>query len=332
MRIGIASDSPTAVEALRRTIADQSDHELAWIARNGAEAVEFCAKDVPDLVLMDLLMPVMSGVEATRRIMKDTPCAILVVTATVSGNTDAVFEAMGYGALDAADTPVLGEGGDALLAKINTIAKLLGKPAGIARPGRSEGKPAHGVTPPLVAIGSSTGGPSALAEILSGLPAHFSAAIVVVQHVDMRFAAGMAEWLGSRCPLRVRLIRVGDRPETNTVLLAETNDHLVLRPDLTLDYTSEPLKSPYRPSVDVFFESLAARWPTPGTAVILTGMGRDGAEGLLQLRRAGWRTIAQDEASSVVYGMPRAAVELKAAVQISPPAAIAATLAHCYSR
>ncbi len=333
MRIAIVNDSAAAVEALRRVVLTRPPCEIAWIAHSGAEAVAQCAADTPDLVLMDLMMPGMDGVEATRRIMKESPCAILVVTATVSGNTDAVFEAMGHGALDAVDTPVLDAdsrivGGALLLAKINTIAKLLGK--GPRRVERAEVKSPRGDIAPLVGIGASTGGPGALSDILSRLPARFGAAIVIVQHVDQRFASGMADWLGSRCPLPVHMIAGGEKPEPGVVSLAGTNDHLVLRPDLSLAYTPHPAKSPYRPSVDVFFESVAAHWPSKDTGVLLTGMGRDGAEGLLALRQAGWHTISQDEASSVVYGMPKAAAELEAAVEIGSPSKIAQTLTRMY--
>lgn len=334
MRIAIVNDMILAVEALRRIVVSVPGYELTWVARDGAEAVERCAADTPDLVLMDLIMPVMDGVEATRRIMKDAPCAILVVTATVSGNTSLVFEAMGHGALDAVNTPVLGasgklEGGEALLAKIATIGKLIGKTPGL-RHRRSvpvERTLAEEV-PPLVVIGASTGGPKALADVLSRLPSGFGASIVIVQHVDVQFAPGMAAWLNDQTSLTVRTASEGCRPEVGTALLAGTNDHLILTPGRTLSYSPEPVDFPYRPSVDVFFKSVAAHWPRKGGAALLTGMGRDGAEGLLALRRAGWHTLAQDEASSVVYGMPKAAAEMGAANQILPIQEVAHVLAH----
>jgi two-component system response regulator WspF len=151
---------------------------------------------------------------------------------------------------------------------------------------------------------------------------------MIVQHVDARFAGGMAEWLSGQSAVPVRLVAEGTRPVRNSIWLAGTNDHLIVRADLTLGYTEEPRLSPYRPSADVFFKSLAARWPRNGTAVLLTGMGRDGAEGLLALRRAGWHTVAQDESTCVVYGMPKAAAEIGAAVQIASLEEIAALLAN----
>ncbi len=313
MRIAIVNDVTMAVEVLRRVVSG-GGHEIAWIAWNGAEAVEKCAVDTPDLVLMDLIMPVMDGVKATAAIMQRCPCAILVVTATISGNAAKVFDAMGCGALDAAGTPILGPAGtlagaDALLEKIATIGKLLGK---TLRPRVAS----DAATPRLVAIGSSTGGPSALANVLSALPRRFDFSIVVVQHVDPQFAPGLTEWLSEHTELRVAIAQEGRPVEQGIAFVAATNDHLVLSRDLMFHYTDEPRDLVYRPSVDVFFNSLGQYWRDPGVAVLLTGMGRDGASGLLALRTAGWHTIAQDEHTCVVYGMPRAAAEIGAAVQV----------------
>ena len=325
MRIAIVNDLRMAVEALRRAIVSAPEHEIAWIAKDGAEAVRKCAEDTPDLILMDLIMPVMDGAEATRRIMAETPCAILVVTATVQGNASKVFEAMGYGALDAVNTPVLGAdgsagGAEALLEKVRLIGRLVGASGSRGRPAPASAgaQQAAGAPPPLVAIGSSTGGPKALTVVLGALPADFQAAIVVVQHVSKQFAEEMANWLDRQCPLRVRPAPDGGRPEAGTVFIPATDDHLVMTSERTLAFTPEPRDYPYRPSATVFFESLAAHWPTPSVAALLTGMGSDGAEGLLDLRRAGWHTIAQDQATSVVYGMPKVAAQIGAAVEVLP--------------
>ncbi len=325
MRVGIVNDLRLAAEALRRVVEAAPGLEVAWIARDGAEAVERCAADHPDVVLMDLIMPTMDGVEATRRIMRDHPCAILVVTATVQGNLGKVYEAMSHGALDAVATPVLGRegqvtGGEDLVRKIGTVGRLIGRDDSPASaPARPAARPEErGGQAPLLAIGSSTGGPGALATILAALPADLPAAVILVQHVDAHFAEGLAEWLDRQSSLRVRPAGNGDRPEIGRVLLAATNDHLVLGSDGRLRYTSDPVKTPYRPSVDAFFESAALHADRAGCAVLLTGMGRDGASGLAKLRSLGWHTIAQDEATSVVWGMPGAAVKLDAAVEILP--------------
>ncbi|MCD6059926.1 MAG: Chemotaxis response regulator protein-glutamate methylesterase CheB [Moraxellaceae bacterium] len=185
----------------------------------------------------------------------------------------------------------------------------------------------------LVAIGASAGGPSALAEVLGGLPAGFAAAVVVIQHVDEQFSAGLAEWLDQHCALPVRLARDGELPLPGSVLVAGTNDHLVMSAGGCLLYTPEPKEAVYRPSVDAFFESASRHWPGAVVGVLLTGMGRDGARGLRALREGGHHTIAQDEASSAVYGMPKAAALLDAAVEILPLDGIAPRLARtCAAR
>jgi two-component system response regulator WspF len=321
MRVAIVNDLPIAVEILRRTLALAPEHSVAWVAGDGRQAVERCREDTPDVVLMDLIMPVMDGVEATRRIMRESPCAVLVVTATVEGNAALVFEAMGHGALDAVCTPVLDGGALAgsreLLAKLTTLSALLGRNGPSAEPLPPFGpSAAPRPVPPLVALGCSTGGPMALGEILRSLPDDFPAPLVLVQHVDARFVQGLADWLDGHTGLTVRLARQGDRPAPGLVLLAGGDRHLVMEKDGTLGYSEEPRDTPYRPSVDVFFSSLARSGYPRSVAGLLTGMGRDGARGLLELKQKGWFTLAQDEATCVVHGMPKAALELGAAIQV----------------
>jgi two-component system response regulator WspF len=332
MRIAIVNDLMMAVEALRRVVVSRPDYTVAWVARDGAEAVAKCAADCPDMILMDLIMPVMNGVEATRQIMRDSPCPVLVVTATVDGNLSLVFEAMGHGALDAVNTPVLGgdgqlAGAQALLRKIEIIGSLIARPVSTGSVGLEVGTRyrMQGQLP-LVVLGASTGGPAAISEILGRLPATLNAGIVIAQHIGKEFAHELALWLGTSCRLSVRVATPGCRPEPGVVWLAGTNEHMVLTKQGTLEYVVEPASCFYRPSVDVFFSSVAANWASAGVAILLTGMGRDGGAGLLALRRCGWRTIAQDKATSVVYGMPRAAAELGAADNILPLCDIADAL------
>lgn len=336
MRIGIVNDMPMAVEVLRRALARKPEHRVIWVAANGTEAVSLCAKDTPDLVLMDLIMPGMDGVETTRRIMASSPCAILVVTASVGANARRAFEAMGYGALDAVDTPALGVGhprdsAAPFLAKLDAIARRLGDQNGAPSTavGGAVRRLRHGG---LVAIGASAGGPAALATVLGGVPKDFPAAIVIVQHIDEQFASGMADWLSQHSALPVRLAKEGDRPTADTVLLAGTSDHLTLKGADRLGYTPEPRSAVYRPSVDVFFQSVVQLWPAEVVGVLLTGMGRDGAMGLKGLRNQGHLTIAQDQASSAVYGMPKAAAALAAAVDILPIERIGPRLVTAFAR
>jgi two-component system, chemotaxis family, response regulator WspF len=331
MRIAIVNDMLLAVEAIRRIMLDARRDQIAWIARDGAEAVARCAEDTPDLILMDLIMPTMDGVEATRRIMAQSPCAIVVVTANVNDNSSKVFEAMGAGALDAVNTPVLerssGEGAP-LLAKIETIRRLIGNGGAkkyFAVPDVGASLSVHR-DDRLVAIGASAGGPAALAKVLGQLTPEFLAAIVVVQHVDPEFVYGLASWLDQQTRLPVRIAEEGDRPQPGTVLLAGRDSHLAFDASMRLVYKAEPREVSFHPSIDVFFKSADRFWRGPIIGVILTGMGRDGAQGLLALKRSGHHTIAQDAASSAVYGMPKAVAELQAADEILPVDKIAPRL------
>ncbi len=326
MKIGIANDVPMAAEALRRVVVGTPHHEVAWIARTGLEAVRMCADNRPDLVLMDLNMPELDGVEATRRIMEQSPCAILVVTGRPQDSVNQVFRALGAGALDVTATPILmpghTEGGAALLAKIRTMEKLIRHSGGSqamqprATPPAPERRDAGIQT--LVAIGASTGGPLALARILAGWHPPANCSIVVVQHIDENFADHFAKWLSDQVAMPVHAIDHGDELRPGTVMIAKSNDHLVLDQKLQLRYDAVPREYAYRPSVDVFFRCVAQHWQGNAIGLLLTGMGRDGAEGLLAMRRAGKTTVAQDQASSAVYGMPRAAAELDAAQMILP--------------
>ncbi len=321
MKIAIVNDLMIAVEALRRTILSVPGYKLAWVAKDGGEAVTRCKTDKPDLILMDLIMPVMDGAEATRKIMAETPCPILVVTATVTGNFAKVYEAMGHGALDAVNTPVLGpkgelEGAEPFLQKMRTVERLIGyrhQHAELPAPASPQ-VPMDSARSPIVGIGVSTGGPDAISQVLAQLP-KLGAPIVIIQHIGAEFAPGLAGWLKKNTGHDVRVAVHGEKPESGRVYLAATDDHLVLLPSGRFDYTPVPREIPYRPSVDVFFKSLLAA-PVLGVGVLLTGMGKDGADGLLRLRHAGWHTIAQDKASSIMYGMPKAAAELNAAVQV----------------
>lgn len=329
MRIAVVDDRPLAAEAVKRVVARGPGYAVAWTAADGDEAVRKCTADRPDLVLMDLVMPGVNGADATRRIMAACPCPVLIVTATVSGNFGLVYEALGAGAVDAVNTPVLGAdgslaGGDALLAKIAQVGR---KSRSGLHPALPSALPPSKPAPLLVAVGASTGGPTAVCDLLAELPADFPGAVLLVNHLGADFLPGLAEWAARKCRLPVRLARPGERPAAGLVLLAGRDEHLVLWPDGTLGYTPDPADTPYRPNVDVLFHSLAAHWPHPGAAALLTGMGRDGAAGLLALRQAGWATFAQDGATCVVNGMPAAAVALGAAGRVLPPAGIGRAVA-----
>lgn len=316
MKVAIVHDSPAMTGALGQVVRGVSGWSVAWTAVTGADAVDACAARRPDVLLGQLRLPDMNGAELTRRIAASAACPVVLLTDAADTASGLVFEAMAAGAVGVVPVPVIGADGrlagtDEIVQRLRVASRLGG--------GRGEAAPVHrqvSSNPPLVALGASTGGPAALAVVLGALPVACRAAIVVVQHVGQDFSGELARWLDGRVRLPVRAAARGARPTPGTILLAGGEEDLLVTPAGAFDYRPPPPGSYYHPSVDVFFRSLAEHWALPGLAVLLTGIGRDGAEGLLALRQRGWRTIAQDEASSVVYGMPKAAVELKAAGQV----------------
>lgn len=330
MRIAIVNDLRMAQELLRKAIALMPDASVAWIAADGAAALAACKNDRPDLILMDMVMPVMDGAVATRAIMKECPCPILVVTSTIEGNLSLVYEALSAGAIDAVQTPQIGAGGsitgiDALTRKSRIALAAATAPARARTLQESpENRAARTAAPvrtnrrtPLLAIGSSTGGPHALSIVLRDLTSHTTHCTVIVQHIDISYAAGLATWLSGQSKKNVRVAVEGDSVQPGLILIAASDDHLVIRQG-RVHYVREPIDEIYRPSVDALFRSIACDPSLIGAAVLLTGMGRDGAEGMRSLRTSGWQTIAQDQNTSVVWGMPGAAVALGAAAQILP--------------
>ncbi len=316
MRIAIVNDSPTAVAMLRTVIAAEEGFAEAWVAVDGLEAIAKCRADVPDIILMDLFMPVLDGIEATRQIMRETPCPILVVTGSLETNVSAVFDAMGAGAVDAVTTPSFGaaEARRVLVEKIRSVASIA-TPSAVFRRHRSLVRK-EAAADSCVLIGSSAGGPAALMTILEQVPESLKAAVVIVQHIDARFSSELASWLDAKSHLPVRLAEDGEEPVAGEVLVAKGGRHLAFN-YRRLRYTDMPDLS-YQPSVDVLFESAVSHGPPRLMGVILTGMGRDGARGLKRLSTAGHLTIAQDEATAAIYGMPRAAAECGAAREILP--------------
>lgn len=231
MRIAIVNDDQISVRILDHIVTLDNKHEVVWTATNGIQAVKKCEDDTPDIILMDLIMPEMNGIETTRKIMENSPCPILITTISKEDNAAMVFEAMGAGALDVVNTPTLNEKDK--IKSINTLyhkIDIIGSISEYNKPVPDKktelqsqfDKNEH---VPLIAIGSSTGGPTALARILSELPDDLNAAIVIIQHVDQDFSESMAKWLDEQTPLNVRLAKNGDQPEPGLILLAGTADH-----------------------------------------------------------------------------------------------------------
>ncbi len=313
MKIGIVNDSNMATQAIASTLQSSPEHHVLWTAQNGPDAIRLCSENTPDLVLMDLVMPGMNGVETTRAIMRSCPTAILVVTASVSLNCALAFQAMGAGALDVIATPTLAsnDGRSGFLQKIAQLAVIIADPLppAVLRPNHSHktARAVHSTNNTLVAIGCSAGGPAALAEILTALAPVERAAVVIIQHIDARFIDDLAGWLKGFCKDPLQLVAEGDLIEPGRIYLAGKHGHLETQARSRLHYNPNLGGRAYQPSVDVFFASIARTWRGRALGAVLTGMGRDGATGLHAMRDAGFLTIAQDENSSALFGMPKAA-------------------------
>jgi two-component system, chemotaxis family, protein-glutamate methylesterase/glutaminase len=329
-RVLVVEDSLTVRRYLCGLLAADPEIELAGEAADGKAAIELCRTLRPDIVTIDMMLPVMSGLAATEYIMAHCPTPILVVSSSFNrGEVFKTYDALAAGAVDVLEKPTGSEPEGAwqraFLAKVKLIARIpvITHPrlrlAGLRHSMPSPPPAMPKRQPAVIAIGASTGGPAAIVEVLRGMPAAIRQPILFVLHINEPFGHPFAEWLDGQTSLRVAYAADGD-PVTaagGRVVMAPPGCHLIVR-DGRLRLTRDPERHSCRPSVDVLFESAAREYGGAAAAALLTGMGRDGAAGLLAIRRAGGVTIAQDEASSVVYGMPREAVALGAAERILP--------------
>jgi len=341
LRVLVVEDSLTMRRFLCEAVAADPGCELVGEACDGRQAIELCQSLRPDVISLDMMLPVMSGMAATEYIMAYVPTPILVVSASVNrGELFKTYEALAAGAVDAFEKPHADEDSAAwcarylaalrLVARVRVLTHVRGRlhyaeapaaaplPAAAARPG--------GAPPLAVAIGASTGGPRAVVQVLHGIPAGYPIPLLLVVHIGEPFGASFADWLDGQTRHRVRLARDGEALQADAVRIAPPGRHLRLQ-GRRLQLDDGPERHSCRPSVDVLFESLARECGAACAAALLTGMGSDGALGLAAIRRAGGFTIAQDEATSVVYGMPREAARLEAARRILPLDAIGPALA-----
>jgi two-component system chemotaxis response regulator CheB len=342
LRVLVVDDSLTIRRRLCEILTADPELEVIGEAEDGKRAIELCEQLRPDVITLDMVMPVMSGLTATEYIMAYTPTPILIVSASMNrGGLFKTYDALAAGAIDVLEKPPA-DNVDArwerrfvaaikLIAKIKVIthvrARLCGTERAVAAvPGR------RGLSPTprrhdqpqsrhsrVVAIGASTGGPAAIVKVLKALPSELRVPVIFVLHIDEPFAASFAEWLDHQTPHRVAY--ASDREPLDSlrgqVIMAPPGRHLCVGGG-RLHLNTDPPRHSCRPSVDVLFESLAVDRGAQVLACLLTGMGRDGAAGLLAIRRAGGITLAQDEATSVVYGMPREAALLDAAQLVLP--------------
>ncbi|OFX25818.1 MAG: chemotaxis response regulator protein-glutamate methylesterase [Anaeromyxobacter sp. RBG_16_69_14] len=308
IRVLVADDSEVFREALAAVIDLDPGLETVATVGDGRAAAELTSALRPDVVTMDLGMPV-DGFTGIARIMAKTPTPILVLTA--NHDAAAAFRALSLGALDVLDKPDPGGDLDAYGVRLRAQLRLLASVPVIRHPrGLPPGSPSpfSAPRPDVVVIGASLGGPRALATVLGAIPASFPVPILVVQHIADGFTSGLASWLGLETGLDVREAREGDALRAGRVLLAPSGRHLVLSPGVA-HLSDAPPAELFRPSVTTLFTSAARAYRDRACGVVLTGMGRDGAVGVRALKSAGACVLAQDEATSAIFGMPRAALE-----------------------
>ncbi|GIE94748.1 chemotaxis-specific protein-glutamate methyltransferase CheB [Paractinoplanes rishiriensis] len=338
IRVLLVEDSATMRNHLRESLAAEPDLQVVGEATDGGQAVEMVGRLRPDVVTMDMMLPTMSGLVATEHIMAEHPTPILVVSSADRQELFSTYNALAAGAVDVMEKP-RGDATDAdwgrrlrqavrLVSRIRVIthprARLSARRAAPPVPSAAPGNPLR-----VVAVGSSTGGPRALTELLRTLPLGFRPPVLCVQHIGASepFAEAFSDWLAGQTGRDVSYARDWTPIEAaaGRVLLAPPDRHLQVR-DGALRLSDAPPRHSCRPSVDVLFDSIATGYGPAAAGCLLTGMGRDGADGLLRMRSHGAVTFAQDEASCVVYGMPREAALLGAASYVLPPARIAARL------
>ncbi len=345
LKVLVVDDSPTTRELMTSIINGAPDMAVIGQAFDGRRAVKMAVDLRPDVIAMDVVMPEMDGLDATREIMHVAPTPIVLVSASLDTfETDIAFEAIQRGALAVHQKPGA-PGSSGYEAEVSNLLRTLRAMAGVhvihhwqrgngARPAAAASKPAPPTlqppvrSPEVVALVTSTGGPAALGAVLGRLPADFHLPVVIAQHIAPDFVAPLAEWLDEVSPLRVRVAEQGGCPLPGHAHIAPADAHLQMVGNGRFDLDRNQGGAAYMPSADILLGSVAQVYQARAVGVVMTGMGTDGALGLLAMRQAGAITIAQDEASSVVFGMPREAAALGAAGRVLSLIEIAGVLTH----
>lgn len=332
IRILVAEDSPVQRELLVFVLEEDGGFEVVDVAVDGAEAIDKAAALAPDLILMDFHMPKLNGCEATQRIMETTPTPIVVASASLEPDDVAMaLEATRMGALAVVRKPVDLDAPNfrEIAGELIRTLKLMSEVKVVRRWRRASPRTPLPLALPrpgscgVLALAASTGGPSVVAQLLAALPRDLPIPVLLVQHMTDGFIDGFVKWLSQRVALKVRLAENGDMPEPGIVYVAPDRHHLSVGRNLRLHLQSGPPVSGFCPSADVMFSSVAQSFGNIAIGVILTGMGNDGASGLKALHDAGGLTIAQNQETCVVFGMPREAIARGAAELVMPPDRIA---------
>lgn len=327
----LVEDSPVALEIIDRLLASSPDIKVVGKARNGKEAIDLIPKLQPKVICTDLHMKEMDGLELTKQVMANHARPILVVSTSVQkSDTNTIFELLQAGAVDVFPKPNTGLASDYEQVKrdlVNKIKVLSGVTVFTKRQ-----TPPIAVSPvnnfvfpvdktraiKVITIGASTGGPQALHKIIGQLPANLPVPVICIQHISQGFLQGLVDWLDSECLVKVKIAMAGEIPQPGTVYFAPDNNHLELDVQGKFIYGSSLPVDGHCPSVTVTFKSVAKFYSRAAMSILLTGMGRDGASGMQYISDAGGITIAQDEKTCVVFGMPSEAISLGVVQHVLP--------------
>lgn len=341
IRVLLVDDSSVALTVLKRMLSASSDIKVVATAGNGREALNLIPQVNPDVICTDLHMPVMDGLQFTREVMSNYPLPILLVSVSAYEDSLNAFKVLEAGAVDIFVKPRASFELDyqkiapELIRKIRILSGVRvfrRKPdfdtgAGIAEAEELKSKfriPVSDIR--IIVIGASTGGPAALQAILTKLPSDFPLPVICIQHIDEGFLQGLIDWLSTLCMMKVETAKAGMIPRPGTIYFPREGSHLKIDSKGRFVLSPEPPLDHHRPSITVTMSSVARYFGDSALGVLLTGMGKDGAEGLQDIKKAGGTTIAQDEESSIVFGMPKQAIELGAAGYILPLNAIGQTI------
>ena len=337
----IVDDSPIQQKLFSHLCKMDSSLQVIGVVCDGAEALAFIGNQRPDVILMDIMMPVMNGFEATRRIMETDPIPIIICSAsTKPGEVDKTFLALEAGAVAFIAKPA-GPGHPQFQSDVANLIQTLKDMAEIKLTKRSRREPAEGAVEPvwagarllsnhppwLIAIGASTGGPVALQTILKNLPKDYPVPLMIVQHITAGFMRGLADWLENTTGFPVQIASTGMKMAPGHAYLAPDDFHMGINGEGAILLSSAPPEHGLRPAVSFLFRSVTAVCGSSVVGILLTGMGKDGAEDLKRMKDRGALTIAQNWESSVIHGMPGEAIRLGGASQVLPPEAISQLLA-----
>ena len=340
IRLLITEDSPSVAEILKSIFKADPEIEVVGWACNGRESIQLTAELKPDVIIMDITMPVMDGLEATRVIMSTIPTPILILSSLIKDDDPhSGFDALRAGALDIMEKPVLRlNHGDLtytteLIRKIKIVAKV--KPIHLIRSGKKDTQVTQKITTPednrILAMGASTGGPPAICNILKNFVPGFPLPILIVQHIFSGFIQGMVNWLSKDCSIRVKIAEHGELLAKGVAYFPPDDTHLGIDKTNRIVLCKDPPLRGHRPSVDFMMQQVAGAYRDQSIGVLLTGMGRDGTEGLKAIKEQGGKTIAQDERTSVIFGMPKSAIDVGVVDMVCPLERIASEIINLLS-